>query len=55
MIKAIEREETGAKILVTHGTDTLIETAKFVDEKLDPSEKKVVVFTGSFLPESFKV
>ena len=51
LLKVIEQEEDGAKVLVTHGTDTLIETAKFVSDHMETGFKgRVVVFTGSFLP-----
>ncbi|MCJ7582319.1 MAG: asparaginase domain-containing protein [Candidatus Aminicenantes bacterium] len=40
---------SGDKIIVTHGTDTLIETARF----LSTINKKVIVLTGSFKPERF--
>ena len=39
------------RIVVTHGTDTMIETARFVDNRI---RNKYVVFTGAFLPETFK-
>jgi L-asparaginase len=43
-----------AHIIVTHGTDTLIETAKYLDRRLDlVKEGKTVVFTGAFLPGRF--
>ena len=43
-------EETAAdKIIVTHGTDTMIETA----EKLSNIKDKVVIPTGSMKPEKF--
>ncbi len=38
------------KILITHGTDTMIETGLFLKEIQD----KTVVITGAFLPERFK-
>ena len=39
------------QILITHGTDTMVESAKFLGEKkLD----KVIVFTGAMIPYSFK-
>ena len=41
-------------VIVTHGTDTLIETAKYVGRKLK-GVACVVVFVGAFLPETFKV
>ncbi|MFW9943110.1 MAG: asparaginase domain-containing protein, partial [Candidatus Thorarchaeota archaeon] len=37
------------RIIITHGTDTLIETA----EKLKDIKDKVIIFTGSFKPEKF--
>ncbi|KAK3094175.1 hypothetical protein FSP39_025028 [Pinctada imbricata] len=44
-----EAQET--KILVTHGTDTMIQTAEYLARHLS---NKVVVLTGAFLPETFK-
>ena len=38
------------RILITHGTDTLIETAKTLQEITD----KVIVLTGAFQPAAFK-
>lgn len=43
-------EKTAAdRIIVTHGTDTMIETA----EKLSSIKGKVIVFTGAVKPEKF--
>jgi L-asparaginase len=39
-----------SKILITHGTDTMIETAK----RLDVENDKCVVLTGSLAPAGFK-
>lgn len=39
--------------MVTHGTDTLIETATFVEADARLEGKKIV-FVGSFKPECFK-
>lgn len=39
----------GDKIIVTHGTDTMIETAK----KLTAIKNKAIVLTGALLPERF--
>ena len=39
----------GTKFLVTHGTDTMIETAKYVSD----IEGKTIVFTGSMEPARF--
>ncbi|KAJ8309239.1 hypothetical protein KUTeg_014113 [Tegillarca granosa] len=42
---------TYSKILITHGTDTMIETASFVARLV---KDKTIVITGAFLPETFK-
>ncbi|XP_069116024.1 probable L-asparaginase periplasmic [Argopecten irradians] len=45
------RETDAKKIMITHGTDTMVETARMLsEEQLD----KIIVLTGSFLPETFK-
>jgi L-asparaginase len=38
------------RIIITHGTDTMIETAK----KLSTIKGKVIILTGAFKPERFK-
>jgi L-asparaginase len=38
------------KIIITHGTDTIIETAK----QLSVLKNKTIILTGAFLPEKFK-
>jgi L-asparaginase len=38
------------KIIITHGTDTIIDTAKF----LAGISGKTIILTGSFIPERFK-
>ncbi len=40
------------KIIITHGTDTLIETAQFLADLSIPN--KVIVFTGAMRPERFR-
>ena len=50
----IIKETDNEKIIVTHGTDTMIETANFVADNLENTGNKRVVFTGAFLPECFK-
>ncbi|KAF7261332.1 hypothetical protein EG68_02454 [Paragonimus skrjabini miyazakii] len=42
------------KILITHGTDTILETAQFLSSNLGGNDTKCVVLTGSFLPGVFK-
>jgi L-asparaginase len=38
------------KIIITHGTDTMIETAK----QLSVLKDKTIILTGAFIPERFK-
>ena len=38
------------QIIITHGTDTILDTAKF----LSVIKNKTIVLTGSFLPYAFK-
>ena len=42
----------GTKVIVTHGTDTMIESAAYVAAR-GVADKKCVVFTGSMKPERF--
>lgn len=43
------------RILISHGTDTILTTAEHLATRLKATtESKVIVLTGSFLPESFK-
>lgn len=41
---------TEDKIIITHGTDTMLETAQYLEEKVG---KKVIVITGAMRPERF--
>ncbi|CAH1794406.1 unnamed protein product [Owenia fusiformis] len=50
LVKVIEASPI-QKILVTHGTDTLIDSASFV---ADNNKGKLIVFTGAKKPEIFK-
>ena len=46
-----------SKIIVTHGTDTIIETATYLQDylrKFPSISHKRVIFVGSFIPERFK-
>jgi L-asparaginase len=38
------------KIIITHGTDTMIQTAVY----LSAIKNKIIILTGAFLPEKFK-
>lgn len=42
--------DANAKIIVTHGTDTMFETAAFLAERV---HDKLIVITGSMRPERF--
>ncbi|XP_055336571.1 uncharacterized protein LOC129587017 [Paramacrobiotus metropolitanus] len=43
------------RILVTHGTDTMIETGRYISERiLRMPSPPVIVLTGALLPERFK-
>jgi L-asparaginase len=44
-----EQEDT--KIIVTHGTDTMIETASYLNDRIS---NKLVIITGAMRPERFK-
>lgn len=48
-IRDVCLEDDNSKIIITHGTDTMIETA----EKLTDIRDKVIVLTGSMRPERF--
>ncbi|QQR79163.1 MAG: asparaginase [Candidatus Moraniibacteriota bacterium] len=43
------RNAVGDKIIITHGTDTMIETA----DKLSEIQNKTIIITGSMRPEKF--
>ena len=48
-IRNVCAKNTANKIVITHGTDTMIETA----EKLSKIKDKTIVITGSMRPEKF--
>ena len=49
VLRAVQNE-LNDKIIITHGTDTMIETA----EALSPIKDKVIVLTGAMEPAKFK-
>lgn len=50
LVRAVVAASPADKVLVTHGTDTMIETAMC----LQPSTDKCVVLTGALAPAGFK-
>ena len=48
-ILEICRQISSHKIIITHGTDTMIETARVLNQIRD----KVIILTGAMLPEKF--
>jgi L-asparaginase len=46
-------EAAEARILVTHGTDTMIETARAIAAAFPPGRGKTIVLTGAMVPYAF--
>ncbi len=44
------KSRTEDKIIITHGTDTMIETGKYLENKIG---EKLIVITGAMRPEKF--
>ena len=42
------------RIIVTHGTDTMAQTARVVADRLGPAPDRTVVFVGSLTPARFR-
>jgi L-asparaginase len=47
------RQADEPRLVITHGTDTLIETAATLASVLDPRAGKTVVLTGAMIPYAF--
>lgn len=47
------REAAGSRILVTHGTDTMVETARALAGALPSVADKTIVLTGAMVPYAF--
>ena len=44
------KKEATNKIVITHGTDTMVETAQFIAKEI---ENKIVILTGAMIPIKF--
>jgi len=47
------RQASEMRILVTHGTDTMVETGRALAAALSPSAGKTIVLTGAMIPYAF--
>jgi L-asparaginase len=47
------RDTVGSRVLITHGTDTMVETAAALAAALPPSSGKTIVLTGAMVPYAF--
>ena len=47
------RHATEARLLITHGTDTMVETAAALAAALPPASGKTIVLTGAMIPYAF--
>jgi L-asparaginase len=47
------RQAAEARILITHGTDTMVETAAALAAALAPAAGKTIVLTGAMVPYAF--
>ena len=47
------RQSTEPRILITHGTDTMVETARALGPAFDAGAGKTIVLTGAMIPYAF--
>jgi L-asparaginase len=47
------QQTTESRIVITHGTDTMVETARALAGALPPSSGKTIVLTGAMIPYAF--
>ena len=50
LLTDVIQKQQAEKIIITHGTDTIIETAKYLSERI---EGKLIILTGAMRPERF--
>lgn len=49
LVELIQKNEA-KKIIITHGTSTLTNTAEFLEKHLDPQTDKTIVLVGAMIP-----
>ncbi len=47
------RQASESRLLITHGTDTMVETAAALANALPPAAGKTIVLTGAMIPYAF--
>jgi L-asparaginase len=47
------RQAAESRLLITHGTDTMVETASALAAALHPASGKTIVLTGAMIPYAF--
>ena len=47
------RQVTESRLIITHGTDTMVETAAALAGALHPASGKTIVLTGAMIPYAF--
>jgi len=47
------RQAAEPRLVITHGTDTMVETARALAAALDPMAGKTIVLTGAMIPYAF--
>lgn len=53
LVERVSREP-GDRILITHGTDTMVDSARALEPVVEPEGEKTIVFVGSLSPARFK-
>jgi L-asparaginase len=50
ILKMIQECPSDSKIIITHGTYTMPDTARFIKENIQNLDSKTIVFTGAMIP-----